>query len=121
MIAVVSNSPPLPRAIEARYSFSRSARLVSCAAGGWPVVLRMVRHVLAIELALLGDIGRRVDLRIGQAVEFGARVDDDRGGVAAGDQLLVELRAQRGELAVDVLELDLVGFAQLGAGADEVV
>ena len=78
-------------------------------------------HVLALEPAILGVVRRGGDLGVAQSRQIGTLVGDERPGLGAGDELLLERRLQGRGFLVDLAQSRLVGLGEAGAGAHEVV
>ena len=74
---------------------------------------------LAGQAAGPGGIGRGGDLRRGQSFEFGLALDQQRGVARGLQDILAELRGQRGQLLVELAQLGFVRLGQLSAGAHE--
>ena len=70
---------------------------------------------------LLGRLLGRGPLAVVEAVELGLVGDVDAGGVATGDEQLVELRRQRRELGVELAQARLLVLGQRDAAALEVL
>ena len=95
----------------------RRSRLVSEASAGCVVVFcRAIRYLPAAP----HRSGGGADVGLAHAVELGHVVDHHRAFVAVLDHAVAEVGGQLGQLGVDVLDLLLVGVAQLGAGSHEV-
>ena len=71
--------------------------------------------MLAVEPALLGHGGRGGDLAGREPVELGDVVHDQRQLVGVGEERLLELGLQRGELPVELLQLLLVAVGEAGS------
>ncbi len=79
------------------------------------------QHELAIELAILGGVGRVVDRVLVQAGQLGLVVDDHGRRSGGGHQAGVELGGEGGLFHVELAQARLVGVGQLCASAHQAV
>ncbi len=80
------------------------------------------RHNVAFNLACLGGSGGSGDFaRRCSPASAALSVVTKAPCLGGGEQLGLKVFGQAGELFVELLELDLVGFAEIGAGVDELV
>ena len=102
-------------------------QLLADGAAGEPLQRRLLRRVLdgqdppVVETARLGGFRRRVEIGGRQTREVRPVGDDERGVLGRAEQLIAELRAERGVLLVQLLQPRLVGLREPGAGHHELL